>query len=586
MHPVRDRRDRHVLGVEARPEVAEHAAAHLAVQLRDAVRALREPQAHHGHVERARRRVRAGLDAQGERIGRVDAREQRTGEVALDEGAVEPVDACGNRRVGGEHRARAHQLERLGEREALGDVRRDALEAEESGVALVHVEHVGRGSAAELGEGAHRSSAADAEQELLEQAVLPPAAVEAIGDGSELVVVRGDVGVEQEQRDAADRGLPHAGVQRLVVGQRQRDLHGRAVGAAQHRERQPVGVEHRVALLLPAVGRDRLGEVARLVEQADADQRDAEVGGRLEVVAREDAEPARVLRQRGGDAELGREVRHRARRVGAERLEPARLREVRAEPGTLALGPLHVPAVRGELVEPRGVDLAEERHGVPPGAAPQLGVDVLEQALRRLVPRPPEVARELLERGQRAGDDGADGELANGLHAVHPKSTSCRMCERDGLVRLRRALERRRRPREHTRADASSGRLAAAASGSRRAGDSALRSERDHPRSARRPNPSDAGHARPARRQMEAEGLRGRGRAVPRDRLPRGPRPGGRDAGPHEPVGPGAPRADVAAGARHRPVGGRRRCSTSRASGTGTSRDSTTRSPRGGTTPR
>ena len=78
------------------------------------------------------------------------------------------------------------------------------------------------------------------------------------------------------------------------------------------------------------------------------------------------------------------------------------------------------------------------------------------------MPGPPEVARELLERGQRAGDDGADGELADGLHAVHPKSTSCRMCERDGLVRLHRALERRRRPREHTRAGASSGRLAAA----------------------------------------------------------------------------------------------------------------------------
>ena len=70
VHAVRDRGDRHVVGVEARPEVAEHAPADLAVQLRDAVRALREPQAHHRHVERARRRVGAGLDAEGERVGR------------------------------------------------------------------------------------------------------------------------------------------------------------------------------------------------------------------------------------------------------------------------------------------------------------------------------------------------------------------------------------------------------------------------------------------------------------------------------------------------------------------------------------
>ena len=127
---------------------------------------------------------RAGLGAEGEHVGRVDAREQRAGEVALDEGAVEPVDARGNRRVGGEHRAGAHHLERLGEREALGDVRRDALEPEEPGVALVDVEDVGRGAAAELGEGAHRAGAADAEQELLQQAVLAAAAVEAVGDGS------------------------------------------------------------------------------------------------------------------------------------------------------------------------------------------------------------------------------------------------------------------------------------------------------------------------------------------------------------------------------------------------------------------
>ena len=57
--------------------VAEHAAADLAVQLRDAVRALREPQAHDGHVEGARRRIGAGLDAERERVGRVDAGQQR-----------------------------------------------------------------------------------------------------------------------------------------------------------------------------------------------------------------------------------------------------------------------------------------------------------------------------------------------------------------------------------------------------------------------------------------------------------------------------------------------------------------------------
>ena len=222
----------------------------------------------------------------------------------------------------------------------------------------------------------------------------------------------------------------------------------------------------------------------------------------------------------------GEKYADRARRVGAERLEPARLERYSRSPCALALGPLHVAAVGRELLEPRGVDLAEERDGIPSRAAPQLGVDVLEQALRRLVPRPPEVAGELLERGQRAGDDGPDGELANRLHALHPRSTACRMCERPvSSIALDMSVPARPGAGGASIADAVARRerLRGSPSRSRRARHSALRSERDHPRSPGRPDPGDPGHPRPPRRPMEAQGLRGRGRAVPRDRLPRGP---------------------------------------------------------------
>ena len=76
----------------------------------------------------------------------------------------------------------------------------------------------------------------------------------------------------------------------------------------QQGQRQLVGVEDGVVLLLPAVPGQGLAEVAVPVEQPDADQRDAEVAGRLEMVAGEDAEAAGVLGQGGRDAELGREV--------------------------------------------------------------------------------------------------------------------------------------------------------------------------------------------------------------------------------------------------------------------------------------
>ena len=115
------------------------------------------------------------------------------------------------------------------------------------------------------------------------------------------------------------------------VRQRESDLHGRAVGLAEDGERQSVRIEDRVALHLPAVRRDRLREVARAVEQPDAHQRDTEVACTLQVIAREDAVPARVLRKRRCDTELGREVRDRLRSRALESLVPARFAQVGTE---------------------------------------------------------------------------------------------------------------------------------------------------------------------------------------------------------------------------------------------------------------
>ena len=62
--------------------------------------------------------------------------------------------------------------------------------------------------------GAQRADAADAEQQLLAEAVLRGAAVQAVGDLAVVVGVALDVGVEQQQRHPADLGDPDAGDQR------------------------------------------------------------------------------------------------------------------------------------------------------------------------------------------------------------------------------------------------------------------------------------------------------------------------------------------------------------------------------------
>ena len=87
----------------------------------------------------------------------------------------------------------------------------------------------------------------------------------------------------------------------------------------------------RVRLALTPGG-DLLVEVAVPVEKADADERNAEIGGRLEVVAREHAEAARVDRQPLVEPELEREVGDEqvVGKIHARQASRVRLREATA----------------------------------------------------------------------------------------------------------------------------------------------------------------------------------------------------------------------------------------------------------------
>ena len=206
-------------------------------------------------------RVVGGPVAEGDEVLEADADLLAPGaEVAVHQLEREPVDARRDRGVGGEDAPGPHGLDGLGVAEPLvDDELADALEAEEPGVALVGVEHLGLDA-----DGLQRPDAADAEQDLLAQPVLGVAAVEAVGDLADLVGVLLDVGVEEVQRHPADARLPHLGHQRHAG---QVDLDPDAVARGQ---RHDVRVEQRVALLLPAVGVEALAEVAVAVEQADA----------------------------------------------------------------------------------------------------------------------------------------------------------------------------------------------------------------------------------------------------------------------------------------------------------------------------
>ena len=137
-----------------------------------------------------------------------------TPEVALHHVHREPVDARGHRRVGGEHRARAHHGQRGVEvQSAVGDEFADALDAEEPGVPLVHVEHLRLRQPLDGGERADRPHPADTRQDLLLDAVFLVAAVEPVGHAAQVVLVLRDVGIQEQQRNSTDLRDPHARVE-------------------------------------------------------------------------------------------------------------------------------------------------------------------------------------------------------------------------------------------------------------------------------------------------------------------------------------------------------------------------------------
>ncbi len=343
-------------------------------------------------------------------------------EVAGDQFTIEPVDTGRDRGVGGEDGSGTDGFHRGVEVEPRSGELPDAFEPEEAGVPLVGVEDLGVRMAGEPAVGPHRAHPADAQQYLLEQPVFAAAAVEPVGDLAFAGGVVLDIGVEHEERHPAHLGLPDLGVQGAAAGEVQDDLARRPVGLPHEREREFVRVEDGIALLLPAVAREALAEVAVTVEQADADEGYAQVTGGLEMVSGKDAEPAGVLRQSRRHPELGREVGDGGGEpvaLGVLLLVPPGAVQVLPEVGGRLGEPAEELLVPGQLGEAPGGHGTEQTHGVALRRPPGHGVDGLEELTGLGVPGPAQIAREVAERLKGVGEDGTHGESTNGLHVFH-----------------------------------------------------------------------------------------------------------------------------------------------------------------------
>jgi len=305
VHAVGDGADGHVFGRVLRPDAPPHGARDRAVELGDAVVEAREPQRQDGHAEGFGFVARVfAAQRQKDLVGQAQFARVVL-EIGGHEFRREAVVSGRDRGMGGEHARGGHQFQGgfEGELVDLHEVA-DALQADEGGVALVHVDDLG--AKAERGQGA---DAADAEQDFLPQAHFQAAAVEAGGDLPEMGRVFRDIGVEQVESDPADQDSPYLGLD-LLVGQFDGDGQAFAVFVHDPGHGPLFEVGDGVAFLLPAVRGEILAEVALLVTQAEADQRQAQVRGAFQVVAGQDAESPGVHGQADGDAVFQAEIGH------------------------------------------------------------------------------------------------------------------------------------------------------------------------------------------------------------------------------------------------------------------------------------
>jgi len=243
-----------------------------------------------------------------------------------------------------------------------------------------------------------QTDAADAQNHLLPQ---PHALVPAVQLRRQLAVgqrVVRNVGVEQQQGRPTDLRAPGTDTHTIAV---ERDVHHHPLPLSVDRraQRQRLALHVAVAFSLPALRIEPLAEIAEAVEDPDADQRHAEIGGSLDVIAGQRPQSAGVNRQRLVQSELGGEVGDRSRaQHTAHGVSPgAAIAQVFLELVECQIDAALQRRLVGAAQELLGRQFRQERDGVVVSLAPQVRVEIAEDRDHLGLPGPPEVRRQLVQ---------------------------------------------------------------------------------------------------------------------------------------------------------------------------------------------
>ena len=388
VHAVGDVPDGNFFFGHPGPERHPHPPADHPVQAGDGVGAAGQLEGQHRHAERFPLVV--GIDpAQPHQplVRQANLVGERA-EVLVHQVGGEAVVSGGDGRVGGEGAHRRHVLPRRLERHRVFvHPLADRLEAGKRRVPLVHVDDTGMNP-----ERRQCPHTANAQDDLLPDAGPLVTPIEARGEAAVFVAVLRDVRIEQEQPDAAHVHQPDPGEEWTTAGV---DLHqhlGSLRGAGgDHGE--PGGVEVVVRLLLPAVRVEGLGEVPLAVKQPDTHQRDTQVGGALEVIARQDPQPPRVDRERFVQPEFSREIHGGPlpQHPGVRRPPGVERGLVLAPPAIRPVDAGRKPRLNGEPFDLFASQGAQQSNGIVRQLAEERCVQFAEDLHHLGLPAPPEI---------------------------------------------------------------------------------------------------------------------------------------------------------------------------------------------------
>src|SRR6266699_3321029 len=262
--------------------------------------------------------------------------------------------------------------------------------------------------------------APDAQDPLLPPPQIGPAGVEPMGQPAVGRVVLCEIRVQEEDRHPTHHDAPSTDAHG-AAGQTHRGEAGISLGPPHRLERRRGHVEPLLGILLPPVEPQSLVRVSLRIEQADADQWDAQVRSGLALVPREEPEASGINWHRGVQPELGAEVRDRPLdELGIRGGEP------RAGGACFARGRGGDDVVEPQKLRVRRAGREPLRHhppqqldGIVLGAAPQRRIEHAEQRPRVAVPAPRQVGGNGAEPSDPLGEGGraSVGHGSSGLQA-------------------------------------------------------------------------------------------------------------------------------------------------------------------------